>query len=1021
MAEDRYLELFLEEAGEQIEELSQALLRLEKEQTNLEVINDVFRNAHTLKSSAAFVGLDDLSLLAHHMEDVLHMIRSGALQVTTPMVSLLFRCLDRIKSAVAVVHGGGRPDDRFADLIQALDEVKPAGGAKAPATSPSQASASVTSSASPSQSADIPSSVLSGAVAAPYSSGVPSAPYSAESSDSFELSFGEQEMLKSQAGTSRIYEGLVRLDPESPMKGLRFMLLSQNLKKAGSIFKCSPSEAELDSGSSSNTFRFFFYGDISSAELTKLCQVDMVEEVRVSEKTFGKLDAGKPAQEETAVKTRNIKVSSEKIDYLLNSVGELVITNSGLQKTYEDLQGEYRDSPLLAELKSRIDQAARIARDLQSGIMKTRMIPVGLVFHRFTRPVRDLALELGKEVEFEFHGEETELDKNIIDGLNEPLLHIVRNSLDHGIETPEQRRAAGKPPVATLGMHAYQSGNSIFLEVRDDGRGLNKEAILKRARENGLVTPEAVPSDDEIYNFIFQAGFSTAEKVTDLSGRGVGMNVVKKMVQEFKGSITIRNEPGQGCAFVLQFPLTLAIVAAILVRVADEQYAFPLSDVVETIKIDRREITTLQGRDIIHLRGDILPVFSLGRLMGMHGDSGNEEFPVIIASVGGRKLAFLVEDMIGKKEIVIKSLEQNFRAVLGLIGACLMGDGSIVMVLDVHGLMELAQKESSQDSSLRALDALAAMEDNAVVATRRYAEKIESMNKRIRVRAHREPGQDRREESHDRHRGEGKEDRPVVQQFVPQMEVRVEKKPEASTPPAPVAPTEDEFIDKPHREALEILQKEREERTKRAEIHEPHARISLSEADFAKLTSVVNTGTIQAGMVLSQLLGTEVEVSVPDFQAIDFDRLPDFLPPDPLVGVFLSTEDNFRSILLLVFDEETGYKAAADLMGLPVAESRSISEEDLQSVMSELTNIVCASILNALANKTGMSIPPTVPGYLHGPGRALIEQITKRDADVVRRKLLYFSTDFYRGEMELLGRIFFMPQENSLAQIVKKI
>jgi two-component system chemotaxis sensor kinase CheA len=273
------------------------------------------------------------------------------------------------------------------------------------------------------------------------------------------------------------------------------------------------------------------------------------------------------------------------------------------------------------------------------------MIPVGLVFHRFTRPVRDLALELGKEVEFEFHGEETELDKNIIDGLNEPLLHIVRNSLDHGIETPEQRRAAGKPPVATLGMHAYQSGNSIFLEVRDDGRGLNKEAILKRARENGLVTPEAVPSDDEIYNFIFQAGFSTAEKVTDLSGRGVGMNVVKKMVQEFKGSITIRNEPGQGCAFVLQFPLTLAIVAAILVRVADEQYAFPLSDVVETIKIDRREITTLQGRDIIHLRGDILPVFSLGRLMGMHGDSGNEEFPVIIASVGGRKLAFLVEDM----------------------------------------------------------------------------------------------------------------------------------------------------------------------------------------------------------------------------------------------------------------------------------------------------------------------------------------------------------------------------------------
>ncbi len=1022
MAEDRYLELFLEEAGEQIEELSQALLRLEKDQNNLETINDVFRNAHTLKSSAAFVGLDDLSTLAHHMEDLLHLIRSGGLAVTTPLVSLFFRCLDRIRAAVAVVAGGSRPDDKFDDLIGSLDSVKKdasPSGAKAQ-TAPPQASPPASGPAAP--------AAPSGA------SAVPVAPFMEEHpSASFELSFGEQEMLKSQAGSQRIYEGFVRLDHDAPMKGLRYMLLTQNLKKAGTIFKCLPTEAELDAGSSAASFQFFFFGDISSADLTKLCQVDMVEEVRISEKQFGGVrDTQKTAQEDTAVKTRNIKVSSEKIDYLLNSVGELVITNSGLQKIYEDLQGEYRDSALLAELKSRIDQAARIARDLQSGIMKTRMIPVGLVFHRFTRPVRDIALELGKDVQFEFHGEETEMDKNIIDGLNEPLLHLVRNSLDHGIELPAQRKTSGKSPTAKISMHAYQSGNSIFLEVRDDGRGLNKEAILKRARENGLIAPDATPSDDEIYNCIFQAGFSTAEKVTDLSGRGVGMNVVKKMVQEFKGSVSIRNEPGQGCAFILQFPLTLAIVAAILVRVAGEDYAFPLSDVVETIKIDRREITSLQGRDIIHLRGDILPVFSLSRLMGVHAESPLEEFPVIIASVAGRKLAFLVDEMIGKKEIVIKSLEQNFRAVRGLIGACLMGDGSIVMVLDVHGLMELAQKEASLDNSLRALDAIAAMEDNAVTATRRYAEKIAAMQRRIRVRVRentpvRDGGSDRGDSRNSGlpasvgtdARGE-RDGKPGMQTFAPQLEVRVEEPARPAVDQA-AAPAATPPKDASHQEALEILQRERSERMKRAEIHEPHARIALSEQDFSRLNSVVNTGTIQAGLVLSQLLGSEVQVSVPDFQAIDFGRLPEFLPPDPVVGVFLSTEDNFRSILLLAFDEETGYRAAADLMGMPVDQRRSISEEDLQSVMSELTNIVCASILNELANKTGMSIPPTVPGYLHGKNTALIEQITARDPDVVRRKLLYFSTDFFRGEMELLGRIFFMPEEASLAQIVKKL
>lgn len=1005
MAEERYLELFLEEAGEQIEELGQSLIQLERDSRDPEIINGIFRNAHTLKSSAAFVGFDGLSRTAHHMEDLLQLIRSGQMSVTTPLVTLLFKCLDRIRAFVAGVSSGKTPEDDFSDIIQALDASK--------AASPGQIQTGTAGSAAPS---------------------VPQAPFALEPASApasgFELSMGEQEALKAQAGSMRIYEGYVRVDADAPMKALRFMLLVQNLKKSGTVFKSSPTEQELDEGKAGAEFRFYFWGDISSPELTKLCQIDMVEETRLSEKHLGGGLRETKTQEDTAVKTRNIKVSSEKIDYLLNSVGELVITNSGLQKVYEDLQDAIKDPGLLSELKSRIDQAGRIARDLQSGIMKTRMIPVGLVFHRFTRPVRDLALELGKDVQFEFQGEETEMDKNIIDGLNEPLLHLVRNSLDHGIETPAERQKAGKPAQGRLTMHAYQSGNNIYLEVRDDGRGLNKEKILQKAKEAGLVRSESTLTDDEIYSFVFHPGFSTAEQVTDLSGRGVGMNAVKKMVQEFKGSISVRNEPGKSLAFVLSFPLTLAIVSAILVQVEDEQYAFPLSDVTETMRLDRREITSLQGREVIHLRGDILPVFPLSRLMGSQHHSTEEELPVIIASVSGRKIAFLVDQMIGKKEIVIKSLEQNFRTVRGLIGACLMGDGSIVMVLDVHGLMELAQKEMSADRSIAALDAIAAMENGAVLATRGYNQKVQAMTTRIRPLR--------------RARTEEKKEAPPQSAPAEEKQPRQPVLPRSEAPTAPVSmpalvsaethdiktvEAEDDEYEMPALVDLELPAVQAEVphiehpdvKATYVEGNEASLRSAVRPEDFPKLNAVVNTGMMQAGLVLSQLLGSQVDVSVPEFQAIDFGRLGEFLPPEPIVGVFISSDTGFRSILLLVFDEETGYRAGADLMGLPQSDTEKVSKEDLQSVLSELTNIVGASILNEIANKTGAAIPPTVPGYVHGTVKELIGMLKTRDPEVQGRKLLYFSTDFYREGMQLFGRIFFMPDGTSLSEIIRKL
>ncbi|MCB1164564.1 MAG: chemotaxis protein CheA, partial [Leptospiraceae bacterium] len=714
---DRYTELFLDEASEHIEDLNQNLLRLERDGYDTETINEIFRSAHTLKSSAAFVGLDSLSNLAHHMEDLFQNVKDNAINVTTDVVNLFFRCLDRIKAAVAVVADGGKPDDSFEDLIKELAAHVQTKASGSGGTTPQPAQTQTESAGAETSASQAGTAPREG--------------------DHF-IDLGEEELLQlaEKAGKLPVFDGHVILDPEAPMRNMRLLLLLMNLRKIGVVYRTNPPESDLESGVyEGHTMDFLFYGDAKRETLLKVSQVDMVEEVYLNEKQMPRRGGEKEMQQsrasqsistdETHIKTRNIKVSSEKIDYLLNSVGELVITNSGLQKIYEDLSEEFGESHSLGELKSKIDQAARIARDLQSGIMKTRMIPVGLAFHRFTRPVRDLALNLGKEVDLIFQGEDTELDKNIIDAINDPLLHLLRNALDHGIEMPEERLEKGKERTATLLLNAFQSGNNIYVEIKDDGRGLNRRAIAEKAVGLGLVDSTDSMSDEEVYNLIFQPGFSTAKEVTDLSGRGVGMNVVRKMVQEFKGSIQVQNNPGAGCSFILSFPLTLAIISAILVRIRGEEYAFPLSDVVETIRLTQSDITTLQGKDIINLRGEILPVFRLRELMGLPLDGQEEEeFPVVIASVAGRKVGYIVDGMAGKKEIVIKSLEQNYRSIRGLIGACLMGDGSIVMVLDVHGLLDLATRIASRR---RAVEEAGEAAFEAVIATDGYNEKVQQI------------------------------------------------------------------------------------------------------------------------------------------------------------------------------------------------------------------------------------------------------------------------------------------------------
>ncbi|MBI3395963.1 MAG: chemotaxis protein CheW, partial [Spirochaetia bacterium] len=540
---------------------------------------------------------------------------------------------------------------------------------------------------------------------------------------------------------------------------------------------------------------------------------------------------------------------------------------------------------------------------------------------------------------------------------------------------------------------------------------LDRKAIWQKALETGLATSQEMPDDDTLFAYIFQPGFSTARVVTDLSGRGVGMNVVQKMVDEFNGTIQVQSESGVGTTFIMSFPLTLAIISAVLVTISGEEFAFPLSDIVETIRIRRDEVTTLQGRDIINLRGEILPIFSTGPILGLFTESPSEEFPVMITSVGNRKVGFAVDSLTGKAEIVIKSLEQNYRSVRGLVGACLMGDGRIVLVLDVQGLVELVQKDSSRDPSLKALDYIAAMELETTAAVRAYNEGVQ----RITVRRLDDKKRTKAAETHestatDTHAARI-ESHPVLETRAPVTSTAVpQERMESHLPHVPESkpPGKETSSAPPHTEPPVV----------------PSVKLDiLSEDEYARVHTVISAGMTSAGMVLSQLLGIKIDVAVPEFNALSFSDLPGYMPPGETICVGVGTEGQTHAHLFLVFDQSTGYQAAGDLLGLPSDHWNAdhITKEDLAGVLCELGNIVGASILNSLANKAGHAITPTVPDFSQSRGPTVAADITALAARDQNLHLLYISADFFRQDMDLLARLFFLIPRNVLMSVAGRM
>lgn len=1078
-----YTELFLEESEDQIEELNANLLRLEADHKNLSIINDIFRAAHSLKSSAAFVGLYNLSDLAHKMENLLQLTRDGKLVVKLPLVNLLFQCFDLIKYVIRNVAEGKKIDTPFTEMIQKLDAYE-----KDPSSFSGVAAASAPATSAPLAPAQKPAEAPSQAAApvAPTASAAPAKPASyngleirLEAEEAREL---EEEIKKS----GKCWKISVTLGKDSPMKGLRFSLILQNLKNLGVVYKSVPDMEELEKGVDVASIALLFLSSESFDQIRTAANVDMVESLDVQEfvpvvqeasaSAGFKMDDDMAASE-SRVTLKSIKVSSDKLDQLMNNVGELIITNSGFQRIYDDLVRIFGEDQLFNDLKSRIDLINRISKELQSGIMNIRMVQISTVFRRFSRLVRDLSLETGKKVNLVLSGESTELDKKVIDALGEPLLHLIRNSVDHGIETPAERAAAGKSETGTVELNSYQGGSNIMVEIRDDGRGLDAEKILRKAIEKGLVsaTEGSNLTEQEIYQFIFQAGFSTAETITDISGRGVGMNVVNNLIQEFKGKILINSTKGQGTSFVLSFPQALAIIPSILVLMEEEVYAFPLSEVNETIKIHNDQITTLEGNEIINLRGEVLPIYRLNRIIGLQDKTDREEFPVVIVQYKGRKIGFMVDELVGKHETVIKSLEKNFKNIHGLTGASIMGDGTIIMVLDIPGIVEIASELEDAETvvhhhleTMRRISSIHSAEreeelyiQKTTNPTNVYNHKLHDITNRERLKKKKtERTREMRRIVVDKEEviREEKElaaalsvemKAPQERQLPSSGEIAIPDAPQTtSTPPPtvtsysdapPSSPPRKPFVSKSeedyrsHITDIALDQSASEEEQKRAKaiidsfLTQKKERTmsvgpakdfkgALSKEEIKKLESVVNTGMMNAGMVLSQLLKKNIDLFIPEIIMNDRDGLAEEIrfSDDHFYGLRIRMNGDLNGNLLMMFSRENAGNLARELLGSEMPSGAGLND-DAKSMLSEISNIVCSSVMNSISNKAKASVMPSVPEFLEGTFMQVLDVVKPE-----RTKFLSMLTEFNHEGNDLLGVLLFLPDFDELIELIPR-
>lgn len=688
----QYLEIFLDESNEHLQTLSDQLIILEKEPDNSDTINEIFRAAHSLKGMAGTMGYKRMQNLTHDMENVFSEVRNGNMEVNSNLVDVLFQCLDALETYVDNIRetqDEGTDDNE--PIIKALNAfiASEGKGNAAPAAKKEEAPAA-TASAAPADDKDMPLA-------------------------DFEKNAVNEALKKNL----HVYKIKVSVDENCILKAARAFLVFKNLEGHGDIIKSEPSVQDIEDEKFDFDFSIIVVTeekydniialiknvseikDAAGQEITQPFPEEQTEEAKEEKKeTSAVSQTAKPATAKPAAKkpastgktsgsvSHTVRVDIEKLDVLMNLVSELIIAKNGLVSA-SHVEGD-EAAALNQSFTEQIEYLERVTTNLHESVMKVRMMPIESVFSRFPRMIRDLNKKLGKKMELYMSGEDTELDRTVIDEIGDPIMHLLRNSADHGLESAEIRKERGKSEVGSIFLDAFQEGNNVVIEVRDDGNGIDTEKVKAKAVEKGTITQEQadVMTDKEAIDLLFRPSFSTAEKVTDVSGRGVGLDVVKSKIEALGGDVEVKTKYGEGSTFSIRLPLTLAIIQALMVKLGDEKYAISLGS-IETIEdIPVSDIKYVHAKEVIHLRGNVIPLIRLRDLLDVPGEpEESENITVVVVRKGDKQAGLVVDSLIGQMEIVIKSLGKYIRINKMISGATILGDGSVALIIDANTLV----------------------------------------------------------------------------------------------------------------------------------------------------------------------------------------------------------------------------------------------------------------------------------------------------------------------------------------------
>ena len=703
----QYLEIFIDESAEHLQTLSDCIMTLEQEPDNKDTINEVFRAAHSLKGMAGTMGFKRMQHLTHDMENVFQEVRSEKISVDSSMIDLLFKCLDALDAYLENVKSSSDEgtDDNELIIKELNDFIAKANGqpvASKTSEQPKDEKAVETKEATDETKADDVTNKF----------------------DNFELNDSEAKAVKeAKDNGQKVYGITVFIQKECLLKAARAFLVFRAVEELGQIIVYRPSSQDIEDEKFELDFSFFVS---SSEELDKIIDAaknvseienvvgseinkihlegEIVEETKtevveqpkasVEKKEETKPVAAEPKKAAPPAKkapakpatSRTVRVDIEKLDALMNQVSELIIAKNSLVSISvsegSDLRGQ--------TFHDQIEYLERITTNLHESVMKVRMVPIESVTQKYPRMIRDLSRTLNKKMELTITGEETELDRTVVDQIGDPLQHLLRNSADHGLESNELRLQRGKPEVGTIFLNAYQEGNNVIIQVGDDGNGIDAESVKAKAIERGIVTAEQAEnmSQKEIVNFLFMPSFSMAKKITDISGRGVGLDVVKSGIEQLGGDVEVATELGKGTTFTVRLPLTLAIIQALMVEIRDEKYAIALGSISNIENIPVGDIKYVQAKEVIHLRGSVIPLIRLDRMLDIEPMEEEPEYlTVVIVKRGDAQAGLVVDNLMGQQEIVIKSLGKYINGNKLISGATILGDGEVALILDVNTLM----------------------------------------------------------------------------------------------------------------------------------------------------------------------------------------------------------------------------------------------------------------------------------------------------------------------------------------------